>query len=140
MDVMDDGAADFAELAVDPGDLLLDVSAHLYVAFDAFAARGRQLHHDGVGGIDALLHEKFVERSEPDVDAFGVVEAVDAQHDVLGVSEFFANLLGAVSNCLGARELVELAGVDGDREGADADATETYLHHTEFGADADGST
>ncbi len=139
MQVVHHRVAHLAVFAVDASHLLLDFAAHRDVALDAFTARRRQLHDDVLGRVDAALFEQFAERVEPNVDSLGVVQAIDAEHDALGVAQILAQLLGAIADGLGTRFGVEVTGIDGDRERADSHGPEADLHDAQLGPHSDGS-
>ena len=75
-------------------DLALDVLAQLLVALHPFTAGRGELHEHGVVAFDAALGEQLGKRLEPHIDALGVVQPVDAEHDLAGVADLGADLLG----------------------------------------------
>ena len=94
--------ADLAVFAVDVADLAFDVFAHLDVALDALPARRRELHQNGVVALGPILGEQLRKRPQPNVNALGVVQPVDAEQDLARVAELAADLARPAA---GSREL-----------------------------------
>ena len=130
--------ADLGEIAADIADELLDAGTHLDVAVDAFAAGGGQLHHHRVVRVETL-RQQFRQRREADVDTFGEVETVDAQHDRGSGCRVRHGSRRPGRGSPGPGLASSAAGVDGDGERADAHGAETHLHHTEPGTHPDGA-
>src|ERR1700691_117469 len=103
--------------AVDVADLAFDVVAQNLVALHTLTARRRQLDQHRVVTFCAALGEQLRKGSQPDIDALGVVESVDAKQDLAGISQLGPNLLGAAPDVAGASRAVECPGVDGDGKG-----------------------
>ena len=137
VNVVHDRMADFAVLAVDVADLALDVFAHLDVALDALPAWRRELHQNGVVAFDPMLGEQLRKRPQPNVDALGVVQPVDAEQDLARIAELAADLAGPLPDGASAGLLVERRRVDGDREGADLDRAEADVDFAEPGTHTD---
>lgn len=114
MNVVHDRMADLAVLPVDVADLPFDVVTQDLITLHAFPARGGELDQDGVVAFGATLREQFGKGFQPDVDAFGVVEPVDAEQNFAGIAEFGANLASPATDATVAGSLVERAGIDGD--------------------------
>src|ERR1700733_13958531 len=128
---------DLGVFAVDVPDLAFDIAAQQLVALDTFAAGRGQLDQHGVIALDAAFGEQLRERLEPHIDAFGVVQPVDAEQDLARVADLGPDLPGPLSNVAVTALAVELAGVDGDGEGAHPDGTPVDVHLTESRPHAD---
>ena len=122
---------DLAVFAVDVADLAFDVAAQHLVALHPFAARCRQLDQHGVVAFRAALGEQLGEGFQPDVDALGVVEPVDAEQDLAGVTQLGSDLAGPAPDVAVAGRMVERSGVDGDGKGAHLNRAGSQLHLTE---------
>ena len=119
--VGDRGAADRAEVAVDPADQPVDLVAQDAVLLDPLPRRRRDLDEDGVLDVEVPVLDQLGERAQPGVDALGVVEPVDAEEDLGRAAERLADLLGALGDRLRAGQLLEARRVDRDRERRGAD-------------------
>ena len=116
VEVGDRRAADAAEVAVEAADEAVDVVAQLAVLLDTLAGGHRDLDEDHVLDVELGVAQQLAEGAQPGVDALGVVEPVDAEHDLLRIAELLADLLGALVDALVVGHLVEADEVDRDRE------------------------
>ena len=119
--VVDDRAADPAELAVEPSHLLLDVAPHHLVLVDTLPARRRQLDHGHRLRVHPARDQQLAQGPQPHVDALGVVEPVHSQQHPVRVPQVRTDLLGTLDSAGLPCKLAEGRGVDGDREGSDLD-------------------
>ena len=87
MDVVHHRMTDLGVFAVDVADLAFDVIAQQLIALHPFAARCRQLDQHGVVALNAALGEQLGKRLQPNIDALGVIEPVDAEHDLARVAQ-----------------------------------------------------
>ena len=87
--------------------------------------------------FDAALGEQLRERPQPNVDALGVVQPVDAEQDLARIAELGADLAGPLPDGAVAGLLVECRRVDRDREGADLDGAEADVDFAEPGPHTD---
>src|SRR5690625_4238393 len=84
-------------------------------------------------GVDRLDYTKGIDvrlRAQTDVDALGVVQSIDPQHEDLGRPELGAEPRGTVARLPGTGGGVDGRGIDGDGEGAHPDQPVT---HTDLG-------
>ncbi len=120
-----------AVFAVDVADLALDILAQRLIAVDALPAGRGELDQHGVLALDPALGEQFGKGLEPHIDTFGVVEPVDAEQNLAGITDLGADLPGPPADVAVTSLLVELARVDGDREGAHVNGAAVDVHLTE---------
>ena len=130
---------DLGVFAVDVADLAFDVVAQDLVALHPFAARRGQLNQHGVVALGAALGEQLGKGFQPNVDALGVVEPVDAEQDLARVAQLGPDLAGPAPDVAVTGRLVERAGVDGDGEGAHPDHARPELDLAEPRAHPDRS-
>ena len=110
-------------VAVQPAHGELDLVAQLPVGLDAFAGGARDLHEGDVLDLEPPVAEELAERLQAVADALRVVEAVDAEHDRLGVAEALPDLPRAGLDVGPSGDLLEAGGIDRDREVAGDDAS-----------------
>src|SRR3977135_1585990 len=134
---MHDRMSHFAVFAVDVADLAFDVLAHLDVTLDALPAWRRELHQNCVVALGPVLGQQLRKRLQPNVNARGVVEPVDAEQDLSRVAELAADLVRPLPDGASASLLIQRCRVDGDREGTDFDSAEADVDFTEAGTHAD---
>src|SRR5262249_4779208 len=91
------------------------LAQHL-VVLDPLPARYGDLDEYGVRYLDPPVGEQLPVRLQPVLDALGVVEPVDAEHDAVGVAEVGTDLGGPLDDLLGAGEALRLRDVDRDRD------------------------
>src|SRR5271166_7082777 len=108
--------ADLTVFAVDVADLALDVVAQQLVAVDTFPAGGGELHQDGVVTFGPPFRQQLRKGLQPDVDALGVVQPVDAEQDFAGIAQLGTYFLGPLPHTALSRGLVERRRVDRYRE------------------------
>ena len=104
---------------VDLADEPLDLVPFVLVVLDRFAGRRRDLHHHAALGVERAVVEQRPERLHAQADALGVVEAVDAEQDHLGVAEARAQRRRRPAHGALGGQVVELLDVDRDREHPD---------------------
>ena len=108
----------------------------ILVALHALAAGRRQLHQHGVVALGATLGEQFRKRLQPNVDALGVVEPVDAEQDLRADCPARRGSRAPGCRMLRSRALlVEGGGVDRDGERPHLDGAEPDLNLTQPGPD-----
>ena len=90
--VADHRAADPTEVAVDPAHQPVDLVAQDAVLLDLLARRGGDLDEDGVLDVELVVADQLGERTEPGIDALGVVEPVDAEEHLGRVAQGVADL------------------------------------------------
>ncbi|CFE45404.1 Uncharacterised protein [Mycobacterium tuberculosis] len=139
MQVMHYRMANLTVLAVNVADLAFDVVAQRLVALHPLAARGSQLDQDGVVAFDAALGQQLGKGLQPYVDALGVVEPVNTEQDLARISQFGANLAGPAPDVAVAGSVVERAGVNRDRKGANSYGAGPEHRRTEPRPHTDGS-
>ena len=114
--------AELCEVAVDRTDQLLDLGAGVGVAPHIVTAGRGDLDERDLGGVERAVAKQLLEGLEPGVDALGVVEAVDAEQQVLGRAERCSECVGCLPGGRVSDHLVDAVDVDRDRERPDGDA------------------
>ena len=124
---MDGRIAHATQVPVDPPDEELDVISDVLVVVDVLAGGDGHLEHRHVGRIQQPLGKAFGERTEPNVDALGVVEAVDTEEEQAESTHLGPDLLCPGLDRRVARHGIEGRRVDADGEGADAHRPKAVL-------------
>ena len=119
--IVQDRLAELGVVAVNRTDQLLDLGAGVGVAPYIVAAGRGDLDERDLGRVERAVAEQFLEGLEPGVDALGVVEAVDAEQQMLGRAERCPERVGRLPGGRVADHLIDAVDVDRDRERPDGD-------------------
>ncbi len=134
--VVHDRQPDAAVAAVDGTDEAFDLVALVLVVLDRLSGGRGDLHHHVALRVEFARFEERGERLEPQTDALGVVEAVDAEQDHLRVAEAGADLAHPLARRSAGGHLLDVAHVDRDRERADVGQAIGMLDGVIVGVDA----
>src|SRR5947209_526508 len=128
MQIVDGRLPDARMFTVDLADELFEVLAFTLVMGVVLAARNRDLDHDVSRRPERAFGNALTTRSQPPVDTFRVVEAIDSQHDELRIAELEAYVARPRLHRRIARPLHQLRGIDRDRKRTDSHVAAIEVH------------
>ena len=128
--VVDDRQTDAAVPPVDLAHQSLDLVALVLVVLDALPSGRRHLYEHVLFRIEHARLEQRGERPQPQADALGVVEPVDAQQDDFRITEPCPDLAHPLAGGPAGGDLLHLVDVDRDGEHAEPRALPGVLDHT----------